>query len=147
MTVRIGSGLRHQDESYWDDDPDDCFGGIGLFTTPSAFFAIMQSLLLDDERLLQKSTVEEMFRPQLSEAARQSQVRTISDERYIALMGERFAMGTKGDHALGGILSTEDAEYRKRGTMAWAASTNISWVSGLYQEAVCCQNDEAHDSL
>ena len=129
MTVRDGSSLKHHDETYWDEDPDDCFGGIGLFTTPSAFFAIMKSLLLNDGQLLQQLTVEELFRPQLSEAAKQSQKEVTSSERYIALMGEQFAMGTKGDHALGGILSTEDADLRKKGTMAWAASTNISWVS------------------
>ena len=49
-----------------DSDTEECFGGHGAYASMPDFFKILQSLLLDDEKLLKKSTAVELFRPQLT---------------------------------------------------------------------------------
>ena len=138
MTVRNDETgrLEHSDENYWHKDPDDAMGGMALYASPEDFFKVMRSLLANDGRLLSPNAAEEFFAPQLTDAARASQMRFLSNPRWNLLMGGFLPYGLAKDHALGGILAAEDTEegWRRKGTMAWTGRPNLFWVS-LYPSA------------
>ena len=54
------------------DDITGCFGGQGGYATSQAYISVLQSILLNDGKLLSKESVAEMFRPQLEPAAQRS---------------------------------------------------------------------------
>ena len=75
MTIRNEETgkLEHSDESYRYHDPEDALGGMALYASPEAFFAVMRSLLANNGRLLSPGAMEEFFALQLTEAAKASQ--------------------------------------------------------------------------
>ena len=135
MTNRASSGqLEHSEETYWHTDPEDAFGGMALYATPADFFAVVRSLLLDDGRLLSSASLQEFFKPQLSDAARENMAEFLSNKSYSDLgMGAFFPYGSGRDHALAGMLLLEDLPEeecpRRPGTVAWIGQPNFYWVS------------------
>lgn len=111
-------------------------GGQGLYASVPSYLKILQSLLVDDGKLLNKETVATMFEPQLTK------------ESQVALQAMFAARPTRGpcaigkfpprvrlDWGLGGLLTMEDANteevtYRKAGCLNWSGMPNLFWVSG-----------------
>lgn len=106
----------------------DCFGGQGMYATSESFIAVLQSILLNDGKLLQNETVNSMFRPQLEPEAKQAHAKHLGGP-----LGMLLSMGTSGrecDFGLGGLLVGRD-EYEDsgvgKGTLVWGGAMNSVW--------------------
>ena len=113
-------------------DPiEDCYGGIGVYSTAIDYLKILASLLKSDGKLLRSQTVDEMFRPQLSRESLDAWL------EWSQVSGVTRAMtGTDNpkkdvDWGLGGMLTMEDDSDTgaKKGTLAWGGFPNLYWVS------------------
>ena len=148
-------GLEFSDEEYWRADPQDAFGGMGLYASPRDFFAVLLDLLATTTpfttttssntstttppagvgKLLSPSSVREFFSPQLSSAARDSLAAFLSDRRNSG-MGGFFLYGSRRDHSLAGMLLAEELSPqqqqecpRRKGAVAWKGLPNFYWGS------------------
>ncbi|KAF2263886.1 beta-lactamase/transpeptidase-like protein [Lojkania enalia] len=111
------------------DDGEDCLGGQGVFSCGEEYIKVLYALLIadEDEMILKRSTVEEMFKPQLSETASAALNAITSNPAFNDALG-----GTppdiKDDWGLGGLMLTSDAPDGKRaGTMIWGGYPNLAW--------------------
>lgn len=105
------------------------FGGQGLSATAPAYLKVLLSLLVDDEVLLKKGTAAQMFQPQLSpEAAAALQAVYDSEPKGGPCAIGHFPPKVQYNWGLGGLLTLEDVDYRKKGTLAWAGMPNLFWV-------------------
>ena len=119
-------------QGYWNEDPLDCFGGLGLFATPISLFKLCQSLLTNDGKVLSKATRDLMFQPQLGDEARESLNTFLSNEFMNGLgIGGSFPAGSKRDYSLCGMVLLEQHPNspRKAGTVAWMGLPHVHWVS------------------
>lgn len=67
VTRDVESGkLTECEVPFFTETLEDCFGGHGAYASLPEFFKVLQSLLLDDEKLLKKSTAAELFKPRLT---------------------------------------------------------------------------------
>jgi len=112
----------------------EAFGGQGLSESMPAYLEILKSLLVDDERLLKKSTAVMMFEPQLSPESQQALYR--SQPRAGPASIKHFPPGVTYSWGLGGLLTCEDVnegqvDYRKKVCLNWSGIPNIFWVSRL----------------
>jgi len=113
----------------------EAFGGQGLSGSMPAYLQILKSLLIDDERLLKKSTTVMMFEPQLTPASQQA-LRELYRSQPAAgptSIGN-FPPGVTYNWGLGGLLTCEDVNegqvnYRKKGCLNWSGMPNIFWAS------------------
>ncbi|KAK7757519.1 hypothetical protein SLS62_000534 [Diatrype stigma] len=102
-----------------------CFGGHGLYASMADCFRIADSLLVNDEKLLRRETVEEMFRPQLTPASR-AELRRFMDTSDMQMLFPSPPIDR--DYGLGGLLIAEDGhEYFRRGAMMWGGAANLNW--------------------
>ncbi|KUL85848.1 hypothetical protein ZTR_07400 [Talaromyces verruculosus] len=112
-------------------------GGVGLFTSMASYIKILHSLLINDEKLLKRETVDALlFEPQLSASSQKILQGLFS---HIAPREESGAppyVGTfaqvRYDHSLGGLLSlenvdSEDLKWRRKGYLCWSGMPNIFW--------------------
>ena len=106
--------------------PEECFGGPGSFASMTDFFKILQSLLLDDEKLLKKDTAAQMMAPHLT-VEEKNAVRAIQASPD-GLLG--FHEDAELDWGLCGILFLNDHLKIGMGklTAVGGGATNISWV-------------------
>ena len=85
-------------------------GGQGVYASVPSYLKILQSILVDDEKLLKKETTATMFEPQLtkqSQAALQAMFAARPPRGPCAI--GKFPPGVALDWGLGGLLTTEDA--------------------------------------
>ncbi|KAI4675092.1 uncharacterized protein J4E88_007996 [Alternaria novae-zelandiae] len=115
-------------------DPQDEFGGGGLFGNTEDYLALLKSLLRNDGKLLKSESIELLFAPCIPPAAQESLDQTLSVPAYAAIMIPGDApFGTPGarkwSHALGGLVALEDdAEGGlKAGTLRWGGAPNLKW--------------------
>jgi len=115
-----------------------CSGGAGGYGAPYDYQKMLQSICSDDGKLLKSSTIDEMFKPQLSDAARQSLMEKLAVPEMNQAYGGLPA-GTKVDWGIGGILVMEDLPGRRKGSMSWGGYPNLLWwidresgMSGIY---------------
>ncbi|KAF3765767.1 beta-lactamase/transpeptidase-like protein [Cryphonectria parasitica EP155] len=125
-------------------DPEVDSGGGGLHTTAADYAKLLQALLKassssssssssslagpDDSGLLlmKKETVDEMFRPQLTDKERRW-LEFITG-RFHDGMTPDFEPGTPLDHGLSGVINMADsAGKRRKGSMMWAGMCNAHW--------------------
>ncbi|CAD6443446.1 9651a630-2275-43db-bdea-15e8df808855 [Sclerotinia trifoliorum] len=104
----------------------DCYGGAGTFGSPLDYFKCLHSICSDDGRLLKSETIDEMFKPQLSEAAREGLMKTLSSPDIKACMCD-LPQGSKVDFGLGGMINLEDIGGRSKGSLAWVGYANHFW--------------------
>lgn len=107
------------------------FGGEGAYAALDQYVKVLQSLLLDDGRLLSPATARFLFEgllnqdPEAKRALRESMARpqwvvgwvpTDTNDEY--------------DWSAGGLLTDGDSHpYRKKGFLQWGGVFNLSWVS------------------
>ncbi|KAK4455155.1 acyltransferase LovD [Podospora aff. communis PSN243] len=105
--------------------------GAGLWTTARDHARILQALLsISQEQkeggILQKETVDEMFRPQLNDMQRMS-LQERANLRHNTMMPE-FPPGTMVQHGIGGLINREDIPGKRRaGSMQWMGMANSHW--------------------
>lgn len=107
----------------------DDLGGAGSYSSAPDYIKVLASLLRNDGKLLQKQTVDEMFKPQLSPQAKETfqKVLTVSEQNDLLTGGMKI--GTSVNWGLGGFLVEEDTEGgRRKGSLAWAGLPNLYWV-------------------
>ncbi|CAL3970297.1 unnamed protein product [Diplocarpon coronariae] len=137
-TANPDGKMVHSDDTVWNMEARGCAGGAGGYGAPLDYQKLLHSLLADDEKLLKKATVDEMFKPQLSDAAR----RTLNNLIKIPEVSQTFGghpPGTRVDHGLGGLILLDDVVGRRKGTMTWGGYPNLIWfvdraggMSGIY---------------
>jgi len=108
----------------------DCCGGQGVYGTMGEYVKVLHSLLVDDERLLSKATTEQLFSPQLTDAAR-GFLNGLKErpEVWGSFVG-KFPKEIELDWGLGGILTRDrDEGWRREQTLMWSGWPNLFWVS------------------
>jgi CubicO group peptidase (beta-lactamase class C family) len=115
-------------------NPQDEYGGGGLFSTAQDYLQLLKSLLRNDAKLLKGESIDLMFTPCISPAAQESLDQTLSVPLYAAIMIPGDApVGTpsarRWSHALGGVVAMEDdADGGLRaGTLRWGGAPNLKW--------------------
>lgn len=114
------------------------FGGQGVFADLGAFYEVVHSLLMDDERLLKKETAQLLFEGQLKEEkAKQAINEGMKTPEWVVGYVEVPAKG-KGlvyDWSVGGLLVDEPGKkddsgrWRRKGYLGWGGIFNLNWVS------------------
>ncbi|KAG7004437.1 hypothetical protein G7Y79_00025g057230 [Physcia stellaris] len=123
----------------WDDPVEDDFGGAGVYSSMPDYLKVLQAVLSADRKLLGAETWEEMFRPQLGPAARESMMEQLTDPEVNDRLGN-LPLGSEKDWGLGGMLLQEDIkDGRRKGTLLWGGVPNLFWwvdretgLCGLY---------------
>jgi hypothetical protein len=113
-------------------------GGVGLYTSMASYIKILHSLLVNDEKLLKRETVDALlFEPQLSASSQKTLQGVFSHIQPGKESGAPPYVGTfaqvRYDHSLGGLLSlgdvdSEDLKWRRKGYLCWSGMPNIFWV-------------------
>lgn len=108
-------------------------GGAGLYTTAADYGKVLQGLLRASASggLLKKETVDEMFRPQLSEIQNQM-LKSVTDMFHDGMVPD-FPYRLPVQHGIGGIINLEDVPGKRcKGSMMWSGMANSRWVSAFY---------------
>lgn len=107
----------------------DCFGGHGASASMPDYFKILRSILLDDEKILKRSTTAQMFQPQLTKQSQEAQARLMADPKTTEFFVGEFPTRVPLDWGIGGILTTEaDEGWRGQNTLIWSGLPNLFWV-------------------
>ena len=110
-------------------DSRECFGGHGASASIPEFFKILRSLLIDDEKLLKRSTTAQMFQPQLTKESQEKQKMVMEKPEGTMLFVGEFPKHVPVDWGIGGILTREaDKGWRGKHTMIWSGLPNLFWV-------------------
>ncbi|KAJ5174149.1 uncharacterized protein N7482_000026 [Penicillium canariense] len=117
-------------------------GGQGLYASVPSYLKILQSILVDNEKLLKKETSAMMFTPQLAEESR-SELQALykSQPQSGPCSIGYFPPDTKYSWGLGGLLTMEDVNecgpgYRRRNCLTWSGALNSFWF--IDREAQVC---------
>src|SRR5947208_354410 len=95
-------------------------GRGGIYTTPAEYMKVLHAVLKNDGTLMKRETVEDMFRPQLSEQSRAALQKVMSSTGENAINGV-LPEGTRRDWGLRGLLVMQDLECcRSKDTMTWS---------------------------
>lgn len=103
------------------------FGGHGLFMTAPDYLKVLHSLLSNNSKILQPSTVNTMFEHHLTPSST-----TALDEALAGPIGVFFRVGTdpstKAGFGLGGLLTRQgvDGWYGDR-TLTWGGGLTVTW--------------------
>ncbi|KAH9204669.1 beta-lactamase/transpeptidase-like protein [Leptodontidium sp. 2 PMI_412] len=124
---------------------DEEMGGQGAYASLQSYFKILQSLLMDDEKLLKAETAALMFEPQLTKEAQEELQRNFESWPTAGPCSVGyFPPKVKLDWGLGGMLTMEDVvedgvRWRRAGCLAWTGMVNLFWfvdraagICGLY---------------
>ncbi|KAL8631127.1 hypothetical protein Q9189_003161 [Teloschistes chrysophthalmus] len=140
----------HSPELFWSPDRRDDYGGAGLYSTAPQYFKIVHAVLRRDERLLSKSSWDQIFEPQLSKASHAAMMAMLARPEYGPPLGD-LAVGLRKDYGLAGLLQMEDDEEggrMRRGTLMWMGGPNLTWfvdreadLCGLYASQVFPSGD------
>ncbi|KPM39838.1 hypothetical protein AK830_g6733 [Neonectria ditissima] len=104
------------------------FGGQGLYASMPSYLKILKSLLVDDEQLLGKKTTALMFEPQLTSQSREALQAVYRGQPSTGPCSiGHFPPETQYDWGLGGLLTMEDGDWRKKGCLNWSGMPNLLW--------------------
>ncbi|KAI4522403.1 beta-lactamase/transpeptidase-like protein [Schizophyllum commune Loenen D] len=120
-----GKGLAAVGGFDWTDGGEVCYGGHGAYVTARAYVAVLECILRDDERVLGREMVKEMFRPQLEGKADGALQAALAGPA-----GPAFGCGTKGEGrnmGLGGLLVGDGDEDLGMGALIWGGGHNTAW--------------------
>ena len=128
MAVQSEVKVSWTDEKVYDDPVADEYGGAGCIGSAKEYMKILHSICSDDGKLLMSETIDEMFTPQLSEAAQ----KTFS--KFFGFLEETEMFSShkgdvKVDYGLGGELIRTDKDTGiKSGTLSWSGLPNLLWT-------------------
>ncbi|KAH0428807.1 beta-lactamase [Colletotrichum camelliae] len=107
------------------DGVTDCLGGQGVYGTAGDVMKVLESLLLDDGKLLRPGTTAEMFKPQLGEKAKRSLLEAMETPEWAV---GHFPVTGEYDWGLGGLLVDGERHPKRRsGTLIWSGASNVFW--------------------
>jgi len=141
--LRGEDGAWAASEIDWSQEPEWWAGGHGLYSTPSDYLRFQRMLLaggtLDGAKILERATVEQVFRNQIGGLDFPASIKTGDPES-----SADFETGPGYKWGLGLLLNTEDRPgMRAAGSGAWAGLMNTHfWVdpaSGV-TGAIYCQS-------
>ena len=105
----------------------EALGGESCFASMDDLMAVLQSLLMDDEKLLKKETTAMMFSPQLDDMQRQGLWECLDKPVWIC---QTILKKGEYDWGVGGVLINGDShECLQRGTLMWSGLFHVLWVS------------------
>lgn len=112
----------------------DAMGGQGLHATMADYFKMVESLLLDDGKLLRPEMAKLLFEPLLpTDAEGRSTARDALNAEFETqtwAVGNWYESGHYDWSAAGIVLDKEGGQrHRKKGAAMWAGMLNLSWVS------------------
>ncbi|KAL0936367.1 beta-lactamase family protein [Colletotrichum truncatum] len=117
ITLHKGRELNH--------GVTDCLGGQGVYGSAPDVMRVLESLLLDDGKLLTSATTAEMLKPQLSQKAAKSLLEAMETPEWAV---GHFPDTGEYDWGLGGLLVDGDKHpNRSRGTLMWSGASNVFW--------------------
>ncbi|KAI1811564.1 beta-lactamase/transpeptidase-like protein [Poronia punctata] len=116
----------------------ECMGGGGLYASPKAYYTFLSAVFRRDPRLLNASSYDELFRPQLDERCEDSMneyfYSSVQNAEFLALS---IPQSVRKTHALCGMKLKEPQEGRfGRGTMSWAGAPSNQWYMD-HETGVC----------
>lgn len=103
-----------------------CMGGSGLWASVDDYFRLVESLMLDDERVLKRDTAALLFEPQLRLNGEEVDRVPVPDGRvgWVPELAEGYYSWT-----LAGLLTPAGHGHRGKGFLQWGGMCNSSWVS------------------
>ncbi|KAH7420158.1 beta-lactamase/transpeptidase-like protein [Cadophora sp. MPI-SDFR-AT-0126] len=127
LPVNTGEGVDWTDELLYDDPTEDEYGGAGAIGSPVEYIKILNSLLSSDGKLLSGPSIDELFRPQLSNP---DVIASLESSIFQPVYKDGFAnppAGTPLNHGLGGTIVMSDVEGRRKGSMNWSGMPCLMW--------------------
>ncbi|KAJ9143001.1 Beta-lactamase [Pleurostoma richardsiae] len=131
-TMRLEDGELAPDpmETFGHVDPHDEGGGGGLYSTAEDYIKVIESLLLDDGKLLPSKLVSELCWPQLPPSP-ELQARLARNDDPVVLVkesGVRDVADVKWSFSLGGQVALDPIPNKcGPGTMIWSGLPNCFW--------------------
>ncbi|KAG9597809.1 beta-lactamase family protein, partial [Aureobasidium melanogenum] len=133
----------------------ECFGGHGCYADLTDYVKILESLLLDDEKLLSKASTAVMFSPHLTPESRKGINQVFGMKEVVSLFVGKFPENVTYDWGIGGVLvDTGNDDHRKKGTMIWSGMPNNFWfvdrekgVCGLFGTQVYPPGDSQVEEM
>jgi CubicO group peptidase (beta-lactamase class C family) len=130
LPADTGKPVGWIDEPIYDDPIPigDDYGGQGTYGSAVEYLKVLNSILVDDGRLLKPETVEAMFTPQLGEGSKKA-LKDFYDAPWWKDTFASHAPGIRIDWGLAGLLTLdEEATGRKKGTLTWSGLPNLLWT-------------------
>jgi CubicO group peptidase (beta-lactamase class C family) len=118
--------VKYTADTVWNLKTKDCHGGAGGYGPPVEYYKLLHSLLTNNGKVLRKETVDEMFKPQLTSAARASLAAKMAFPEVNETFGG-FPKGVEADWGIGGIMNLQAFPGRSEGSLAWGGYPNLSW--------------------
>lgn len=107
-----------------------CVGGQGAYSSPKDYTKLFMALLRGGQPILKKSTLDEIFSPQL---LNKESIKTFLEGPFAFMLGYSIPEGVHTDHGLAGLLAMADhPEGRRKGSLQWIGMPNNFWVSCLH---------------
>jgi CubicO group peptidase (beta-lactamase class C family) len=139
--------VLHTDDKVWDLKTKHCHGGAGGYGSLIEYQKLLQSLCANDGKVLKPATVDDMFKPQLTDAARASlaAIRAIPElnQAFIGMPQE-----VRADFGIGGMMNLDAYPGRKAGSLAWGGYPNLLWwidrvegMNGILGTQICPPGD------
>ena len=127
-----GRGLACSGGLDFQGEATDCMGGQGGYASPLDYVKILQSVLANDEKLLKKATVEDMFRPHLTEGSK-SAMQALMSSPEGSPMSPLTPRDAERDFGLGGLFIEQDIPGSfGKGTLTWTGGLNSAWVRKFF---------------
>ncbi|KIW69188.1 hypothetical protein PV04_05081 [Phialophora macrospora] len=133
--VRSGNSLSSKPgTSPWPLEVRDAIGGAGLYGTATDYIKLLSCLLQGGAPLLEKASVDELFRPQIGEASTAAFRAFLLNSIGHRLFRQSGDEATKDElmpvgHSLVGQVNMLDVQgRRKKGSVSWGGLPNLGWV-------------------
>lgn len=120
-------------------DPVNESGGGGLYSTSRDYIKVLESLLLDDGKLLSSEMINELFRPQLPDSPELQEKLASSNDAELLTM-ETSIIGprnVKWNYSLGGLVAMDDIPGKgTAGITTWSGLPCCFWVCFMRPESI-----------
>lgn len=105
-----------------------CMGGAGLFADVGSYMKILESILVDDEKVLKRETARLLFEPLLSDDGkdRATLVEVFQDPWWV--VGWTPQPAEAYSWSLAGLITPGGNAHRRKGFLQWSGAYNLSWV-------------------
>lgn len=110
------------------DGDESLYGGHGGYATAAAYEKVLESVLLDDGKLLSHDSVQQMFTPQLEDKAKAKFNEILATPPMNSFFSQDTTSGNR-DYGLSGVLVTEenDGSGLGKGSLTWGGGVNSAW--------------------
>ena len=119
--------LVYTSNTIWNMDSVECHGGAGGYGSPVEYQKMLHSICANDGKLLKAETVDEMFKPQLTEKARAKMEELNSTPEMNKVYGG-IPIGARLDWGIGGIMNLDAFPGRSAGSISWGGKSDLSFA-------------------